>query len=86
MCRLSKPRVWDYKSASTATENITVLVILVLAVLMAGMCIWSIKFIAHPTARTLLRVFVGLCLAAIVAYLVLASGFPTALLVSAGIL
>ncbi|AIG05310.1 hypothetical protein HZ99_25155 [Pseudomonas fluorescens] len=59
-------------------------VILALAILMAGLCLWSIRFIAHPTARTLLRVFVGLCLAAIVAYLVLAAGFPTALLVSAG--
>ena len=64
-----------------ATENTPVLVILALAILMAGLCIWSIRLIAHPTARTLLRVFVGLCLAAIVAYLVLASGFPTALLV-----
>ena len=63
------------------TENIPVLVILALAILMAGLCIWSIRLIAHPSARTLLRVFVGLCLAAIVAYLVLASGFPTALLV-----
>lgn len=63
------------------TENIPVLVILALVILMAGLCIWSIRLIAHPTARTLLRVFVGLCLAAIVAYLVLASGFPTALLV-----
>ena len=63
------------------TENIPVLVILALAILMAGLCIWSIRLIAHPTATTLLRVFVGLCLAAIVAYLVLASGFPAALLV-----
>jgi bacteriorhodopsin len=84
MRRLSNLRVWDYKSASKTTENTPVLVILALAILMAGLCIWSIRFIAHPTARTLLRVFVGLCLAAIVAYLVLASGFPTALLVSAG--
>jgi hypothetical protein len=30
----------------------------------------------------LLRVFVGLCLAAVVAYLVLASGYPISLLVS----
>ncbi|SUD29656.1 Uncharacterised protein [Pseudomonas fluorescens] len=67
-----------------ATENTPVPVILALAILMAGLCLWSIRFIAHPTARTLLRVFVGLCLAAIVAYLVLAAGFPTALLVSAG--
>ncbi|KAA0943755.1 MULTISPECIES: hypothetical protein [unclassified Pseudomonas] len=60
------------------------LVILALAVLMAGFFIWLIKFIAHPTARTLLRVFVGVCLAAIVAFLFLASGFPTSLLLSSG--
>ncbi len=81
MCKLFIGGLWDYKSASMTTENIPVLVILALAILMAGLCIWSIRLIAHPTARTLLRVFVGLCLAAIVAYLVLASGFPTALLV-----
>ncbi|WP_458376528.1 hypothetical protein [Pseudomonas pergaminensis] len=57
------------------------LVILALSLLLGGSLLWAIKFIAHPTARTLLRVFVGLCLAAVVAYLVLASGFPTALLV-----
>ncbi|MGY2215483.1 hypothetical protein [Pseudomonas sp. C8002] len=57
------------------------LVISALSVLIAGILLWAIKFIAHPTARTLLRVFVGLCLAAVVAYLVLASGFPTSLLV-----
>ncbi|MBK5436041.1 MULTISPECIES: hypothetical protein [unclassified Pseudomonas] len=57
------------------------LVISVLSVLVAGILLWAIKFVAHPTARTLLRVFVGLCLAAVVAYLVLASGFPTSLLV-----
>ena len=48
------------------------LVILVLVILLAGFCLWVIRFIAHPTVRTLLRVFVGLCLAA---------GFPTSLLV-----
>ncbi|NVZ19436.1 hypothetical protein HX794_07270 [Pseudomonas costantinii] len=57
------------------------LVILALSVLLSGILLWAIKFIANPTARTLLRVFVGLCLAAVVAYLVLASGFPTSLLV-----
>lgn len=57
------------------------LVILALSILFGGFLLWAIKFIAHPTARTLLRVFVGLCLAAVVAYLVLASGFPTSLLV-----
>ncbi|MGY2398255.1 hypothetical protein [Pseudomonas sp. SDO5271_S396] len=58
------------------------LVILALATLVAGFCLWVIRFVAHPTARTLLRVFVGLCLAAVVAFLVLASGFPVSLLVS----
>ncbi|NIL15366.1 hypothetical protein P0D91_12895 [Pseudomonas sp. CBSPBW29] len=57
------------------------LVISALSILLAGILLWAIKFVAHPTARTLLRVFVGLCLAAVVAYLVLASGFPTSLLV-----
>lgn len=57
------------------------LVIFALSVLLSGALLWAIKFIVHPTARTLLRVFVGLCLAAVVAYLVLASGFPTSLLV-----
>jgi len=57
---------------------------LALSVLLSGILLWAIKFITHPTARTLLRVFVGLCLAAIVAYLVLDSGFPTSLLMSAG--
>ena len=58
------------------------LVILALAIVVAGFCLWVIRLIAHPTARTLLRVFVGLCLAAVVAFLVLASGFPISLLVS----
>lgn len=58
------------------------LVILALAIVVAGFCLWAIRLIAHPTARTLLRVFVGLCLAAVVAYMVLASGFPISLLVS----
>ncbi len=57
------------------------LVILVLTILLAGFCLWVIRFIAHPTVRTLLRVFVGLCLAAVMAYLMLAAGFPTSLLV-----
>ena len=57
------------------------LVILALSVLLGGVLLWAIKVIVNPTARTLLRVFVGLCLAAVVAYLVLASGFPTSLLV-----
>ncbi|KIR24347.1 hypothetical protein SAMN04490190_2422 [Pseudomonas libanensis] len=57
------------------------LVIFALSILLSGVLLWAIKFIVHPTARTLLRVFVGLCLAAVVAYLVLASGFPTSLLV-----
>ena len=58
------------------------LVILASATLLAGFCIWVIQLVANPTARTLLRVFVGLCLAAVVAYLVLASGFPISLLAS----
>ena len=58
------------------------LVILALAIVVAGFCLWIVRFVAHPTVRTLLRVFVGLCLAALVAFLVLASGFPIALLVS----
>ncbi|MDQ0979706.1 hypothetical protein [Pseudomonas synxantha] len=57
------------------------LVIFALSILLSGFLLWAIKFIVNPTARTLLRVFVGLCLAAVVAYLVLASGFPTSLLV-----
>lgn len=57
------------------------LVILALALLVAGFCLWVIRFIAHPTVRTLSRVFVGLCLAAVVAYLVLAAGFPIALMI-----
>ncbi|WP_248749662.1 hypothetical protein [Pseudomonas sp. MWU15-20650] len=58
------------------------LVILALAIVLAGFCLWIIRFVAHPTVRTLLRVFVGLCLAAVVAFLILASGFPVSLLVS----
>ncbi len=81
MCALFIPRLWDYKSALKGRRNTAVLVILALSLLLGGCLLWAIKFIAHPTARTLLRVFVGLCLAAVVAYLVLASGFPTSLLV-----
>ena len=58
------------------------LFIIALAIVVAGFCLWIVRFVAHPTVRTLLRVFVGLCLAALVAFLVLASGFPIALLVS----
>ncbi|MGB3124010.1 MAG: hypothetical protein WBB95_09400 [Pseudomonas sp.] len=58
------------------------LVILASALLVAGFCLWIIRFIANPTARTLLRVFVGLCLAAVAAYLVLAAGFPISVLSS----
>jgi bacteriorhodopsin len=81
MCALFKGRVWDYKSALEGRRYTIVLVIFALSLLLSGVLFWAIKFIAHPTARTLLRVFVGLCLAAVVAYLVLASGFPTSLLV-----
>ena len=58
------------------------LVIIALAVVVAGFCLWVVQFIATPTVRTLLRVFIGLCLAALLAFLVLAWGFPIALLVS----
>lgn len=81
MCALFKPGLWDYKTAQTVNENTTVLAILALSVLLAGFLLWAIRFIHHPTARTLLRVFVGLCLAAVVVFLVLAWGFPTSLLV-----
>ena len=73
--------LWDYKSALQGHRNTLVLVIFALSILLSGVLLWAIKFIVNPTARTLLRVFVGLCLAAVVAYLVLASGFPTSLLV-----
>ena len=56
-------------------------VIIALAIVVAGFCIWVVHFIANPTVRTLLRVFVGLCLAAVIAFVVLAAGFPTSLLV-----
>ncbi|MFL1502747.1 hypothetical protein ACI77J_13005 [Pseudomonas sp. O64] len=58
------------------------LVILALAIVVAGVCLWVIQFIANPTVRTLMRVFIGLCLAAAVAYLVLAWGFPISVLLS----
>jgi bacteriorhodopsin len=82
MRTLFNRQLCDYKSALQARRNTLVLVTLAAATLLAGFCIWIIQFIAHPTARTLLRVFVGLCLAAVVAYLVLASGYPISLLVS----
>jgi hypothetical protein len=58
-----------------------VLVISALAIVVAGFCLWVVQLIANPTVRTLLRVFIGLCLAAVIAYMVLAAGFPTSLLV-----
>ena len=73
--------LWDYKSALEGHRNTIVLVIFALCALLCGVLLWAIQFIANPTARTLLRVFTGLCLAAVVAYLVLASGFPTSLLI-----
>lgn len=81
MCALFIQRLWDYKSALEGYRYTIVLVIFALSLLLSGALFWAIKYIVHPTARTLLRVFVGLCLAAVVAYLVLASGFPTSLLV-----
>lgn len=56
------------------------LVIIALAIVVAGLCLWVVRLIANPTARTLTRVFIGLCLAAAVAYLVLAWGFPISVL------
>lgn len=81
MCTLFIGRLWDYKSAFQGRRNTIVLVILALAIVVAGFCIWAVHFIANPTVRTLLRVFVGLCLAAVIAFVVLAAGFPTSLLV-----
>ncbi|RWW91123.1 hypothetical protein BHE74_00000274 [Ensete ventricosum] len=83
MCTLFIRRLWDYKSALEGRRNTTVLVIIALAVVVAGFCLWVVQFIATPTVRTLLRVFIGLCLAAVIAFLVLAAGFPTSLLVCA---
>ncbi len=81
MCALFIRRLWDYKSALVGRRNTTVLVIIALAVFVAGFCLWVVQFIATPTVRTLLRVFIGLCLAAVISFLVLAAGFPTSLLV-----
>ena len=81
MCTLFIWRLWDYKSAFQGRRNTIVLVIIALAIVVAGFCIWVVHFIANPTVRTLLRVFVGLCLAAVIAFVVLAAGFPTSLLV-----
>ena len=58
------------------------LVIIALAIVVAGFCLWVVQFVATPTVRTLLRVFIGLCLAAVVAFLVQAWGFPISLLLS----
>jgi hypothetical protein len=81
--RLSNRCHWDYKTASSAIRSLIVLLILPLLVLLAGVLFWAIKFIGHPTIRTLLRVFIGLCLAAFLVFICLVSGFPTSLLVSA---
>ena len=82
MCTLFIGRLWRYKSAFEGHRNTRVLVILALAIGVAGYCLWAVRLLAHPTARTLLRVFIGLCLAAVVAYWVLALGFPVSLLAS----
>ncbi|MGF6097012.1 hypothetical protein [Pseudomonas sp. 18175] len=58
------------------------LFILALTIVVAGFCLWVVQVIANPTARTLLRVFIGLCLAAVIAFLVQAWGFPLSLLLS----
>jgi bacteriorhodopsin len=81
MCTLFIRRLWDYKSAFEGRGNTIVWVIIALAIVVAGLCIWVVQFIASPTVRTLLRVFIGLCLAAVIAFVVLAAGFPTSLLV-----
>lgn len=81
MCALFIRGLWDYKSAFQGHRNTTVLVIIALAIVVAGLCMWVVRFIASPTVRTLLRVFIGMCLAAVIAFLVLAAGFPTSLLV-----
>ena len=82
MCALFILRLCDYKSALKGRRNTLVLVMFASAIVVAGFSLWAIRFVAHPTARTLLRVSVGLCLAAVLAFLVLAWGFPIALLVS----
>lgn len=56
------------------------LVIIASAMVVAALCLWVVRFIANPTVRTLTRVFIGLCLAAAVAYLVLAWGLPISVL------
>ena len=56
------------------------LVIIALAMVVAALCLWVVRFIANPTVSTLTRVFIGLCLAAAVAYLVLAWGLPISVL------
>lgn len=58
------------------------LVIIALAMLVAGLCLWVVRFIANPTVRTLTRVFIGLCLAAAIVYWVLAWGLPISVLTS----
>lgn len=58
------------------------LVIIALAMVVAGLCLWVARFIANPTVRTLTRVFIGLCLAAAIAYWVLAWGLPISVLAS----
>ena len=58
------------------------LVIIALAIVVAGLCLWVVRFIANPTVRTLMRVFIGLCLAAAIAYWVLAWGLPISVLAS----
>jgi hypothetical protein len=59
-----------------------VLFIIALAIVVAGFCLWVVKGIANPTVRTLTRVFVGLCLATVIAFVVLAWGVPVSVLLS----
>ena len=58
------------------------LVIITLAIVVAGLCLWVVRFIANATVRTLTRAFIGLCLAAALAYWILAQGFPISVLLS----
>ena len=54
MCTLFIGGLWDYKSAFQGYRNTIVLVIIALAIVVAGFCIWVVHVIANPTVRTLL--------------------------------
>jgi hypothetical protein len=74
-------RVWDYKQRSKVTGTPPCWSFSSWSSSWPGFVYGSSASSPTPTVRTLLRVFVGLCLAAVVAYLMLAAGFPTSLLV-----